>query len=184
VERALESASQVGVPADVVREILASEPGRVLACRRVRHDARRFPVELRVEGGSGLAVHQTVTFSIAGPDQSAEAFAIGWVPVAHTRLLPAFRGTLTVTPEGERGARLEIKGTYRPPLGLFGMFGDGLIGHRAARRSLEALLSDLTIRLADEARQAAWVRIIPSEITGRMIRQPERVDGPHSHWFR
>src|SRR5438874_862011 len=45
MERQLESEAHIAAPPDVVREALATEPGRILAARPVPAQARSFPVE-------------------------------------------------------------------------------------------------------------------------------------------
>ena len=153
MERQLQSETHVDAPADVVREVLVTEPARVLASRPVAARTRSFPVEVRVDSSGGTSAGQQVVLDLGLPDGDDE-FPVRWVPASHTRVLPGFRGSLAVVPEGD-GSIVRITGVYRPPLGRLGAFGDGLIGHRIARRSLDELVALLSTRLLEEARRLA-----------------------------
>ena len=152
MERQLESESHIAAPPDVVREALTTEPGRILAARPVPAQARSFPVEMRVDSEGGTAAAQQVVLDLGLPGAEAGEFPVSWVPAAHTRLLPSFQGSLTVSADGDEST-VRISGSYRPPLGRFGAFGDGVIGHRVARRSLDELVAMLSTKLGDEARR-------------------------------
>jgi hypothetical protein len=49
---------------------------------------------------------------------------------------------------------LVLSGSYRPPFGPVGVFGDGLVGHRVARQSLASFLSELAARIERQARSS------------------------------
>ena len=56
---------------------------------------------------------------------------------------PSFTGWLGVEDEGFGYSRLELNGTYRPPLGIVGAAFDAIAGHGIAVRSAQALLEHL-----------------------------------------
>jgi hypothetical protein len=174
MERHLESEGRVAARFEVVRETLLTEPARVLASGQVAARATRFPVELRFETEGGTAAAQAVMVEIGVPQAGGDAqFPLSWQPAAHTKLLPSFRGTLVAEPAGEDTC-LRISGSYRPPLGQLGAFGDGLIGHRLARRTLDSLVGFVAKQLGDDARQRSEsVRLRPAPYPESLLdRQP------------
>ena len=72
--------------------------------------------------------------------------------LGHERWLPEFDGELEVTVASGEGATLRLHGFYTVPMGHIGRFGDGVIGHRLARRALTRFLDDVAARLDREVR--------------------------------
>jgi peroxiredoxin len=58
-----------------------------------------------------------------------------------------FDGELVATEATGHRTKLLLTGTYDVPLGILGRFGDGLMGHRIARRSVADFLRDVAHNL-------------------------------------
>jgi hypothetical protein len=56
---------------------------------------------------------------------------------------PAFSGLLSVEEVGPTFSRLDLDGTYAPPLGIAGAMIDALVGHRFAIAGARSLLADI-----------------------------------------
>jgi hypothetical protein len=135
--------------------ILLESPATVFADEPSLSDgADVHRVRLHVEGHAGASVHHEVSLRLsplrAEPGDHAFAWQLTWEPVGNSRVLPSFAGTLDATSLDET-TRLRLKGSYRPPLGAIGAIGDGLIGHRLARRAVESFLTELAARIGREA---------------------------------
>lgn len=129
--RPVELGRRVPVPLDSAIALLEHDPELVLG-RRIggRHVAR----EVRVGYGRMME------------DEGVVALPVWWEDAEHPHLFPTFDGGLELRPDGE-GTELLLVGSYRPPLGAFGRFADGLVGHRVVAASLEAFLAAAAERL-------------------------------------
>jgi hypothetical protein len=58
-------------------------------------------------------------------------------------LYPIFRGTLTVEDETGKYCRLDLDGSYEPPLGLAGAVFDSVLGHHIAVGVARELLNEI-----------------------------------------
>jgi hypothetical protein len=87
-------------------------------------------------------------------------FGLSWQASEHEGAFPAFGGDLEVHPDGT-GTILRLTGHYRPPLGAVGAFGDGLVGHRLARRALQDFLESVARHL-QAALAAELVAAVPA----------------------
>ena len=56
---------------------------------------------------------------------------------------PTFAGTLSVAEDAAGWSRIEIDGTYSPPLGIAGMAFDAVVGHRIAQATATELLAEI-----------------------------------------
>jgi hypothetical protein len=147
---------------DVVRNVRASAAEVDAMLREhptavVNEDAR---TTLHVEGRNGSVSHDVVVHF--EPCESGD-WLVRLEPSGTARLLPTFEGTLAVT-EDAGAATLRLVGAYEPPLGRIGAFGDGVIGHRIARQSLETFLDHVARRIDREvdARVPAGGRPAPA----------------------
>jgi hypothetical protein len=74
-------------------------------------------------------------------------------------MMPTFTGQLEAS-RARPGTRVRLNGTYTVPLGVIGRFGDGVLGRRLARRSLDTLVERLASRLESEVQarlgSAGW----------------------------
>lgn len=165
-EREVVSEDTAAVPCEVAVELLKTEPQRLLKAGDGAGRGRRFAIELRVDAAGASAVQDVLVeigHAVKTPDGSS-VFPLAWVPAAHDKLLPSCHGMIEVGDDGDEGTRVRIRAAYVPPLGRIGAFGDGLIGHRLARRSVEALVARVADRLVAEwreRREPATVRPAP-----------------------
>jgi hypothetical protein len=58
-------------------------------------------------------------------------------------LYPIFRGTRTVEDEVGTYCRIDLDGSYEPPLGLAGVAFDSVLGHRIAVAAARELLAEI-----------------------------------------
>jgi hypothetical protein len=56
---------------------------------------------------------------------------------------PTFRGVLSVEEEGGTHCRLDLDGSYEPPLGIAGAVFDAVVGHRIAVSAARTLLEEI-----------------------------------------
>jgi len=56
---------------------------------------------------------------------------------------PHFTGTLTVEDDGRNCCRLDLNGTYDPPLGVAGAVFDAVVGHGIAVAAIRHLLGEI-----------------------------------------
>lgn len=149
MERLLEVQTRIDAAVERVQELIQGDPGAVLAPPgAARPTARSFLVSLSAELTPGAGALHEVVLELGpltiGDDQVR--WPLRWRPAAHRRLLPPFEGVLRATRSGD-GTTLALEGGYRPPLGVIGAFGDGVVGHRLARSTAEALLDDIAGRV-------------------------------------
>ena len=71
---------------------------------------------------------------------------VAWHAAGFPQAFPRFFGDLVVS-ASDGGTRLALEGVYTVPLGAVGRFGDGLVGRRLARESLEDLLGGVAHRI-------------------------------------
>jgi len=147
MERALEASVRVEAEPEDVVEILSSDPGGILT-GMPSPDTGAFAAEIAVElgGGASLAHEVDVVFRRLPGDGPVGRFGLSWRAHDHQGALPAFGGDLEVHPDG-KGSRLQLSGHYSLPLGPVGRFGDQVLGHRFARRSVQAFLEAAGARI-------------------------------------
>lgn len=153
MERSVEAETEIRVAFARARRVLLEDPGAVFSEFRnpgAQRD-RRFLVELAVTLGAGASAHQEVEvlLGIARTTDAGFELPLRWGPTGRERLFPRFIGQLTLS-EVRTGTRLALSGSYTVPLGSIGRFGDGVVGHRLARRSLKTLADLLGHRLQAE----------------------------------
>lgn len=155
MERALEGTIPVEAGPERVTQILSCNPADVLT-GLPSVDQGAFVAEMTVElgGGTSLAHEVDVVFG-RRPDAGAVGrFALSWRARDHEGAFPVFEGELEVHPDGH-GSQLRLSGHYSLPLGPVGAFGDRLLGHRVARRSIHAFMEAAAARIdAAVAREA------------------------------
>jgi len=153
MERGLEANVRVEAEPEPVIEILSRDPAGILT-GMPSPDTGTFGAEIAVDLGRGASlVHEVdVAFDRLPDDGSVGRFALSWLAHDHQGALPAFRGDLEVHPDG-RGSRLHLSGHYSLPLGPVGRFGDQVLGHRIARRSVQGFLEAAGARIDAELAQ-------------------------------
>jgi hypothetical protein len=154
VKRAIEASTTMSLPFELVRQVLADDPGAMVAEIVTPEDraARRFRSSLGVDLGAGGAVRQAVEIEIGSPQvsDSVMSLPLHWRATGRDRLFPVFEGHLTASPAEGDATLLMVAGTYTVPLGPVGRFGDGLIGRRLARQSLTSFVEDVARRIDAE----------------------------------
>ena len=113
---------------------------------------RRFRVELGATVGAATEIQHEVEVELDRPWANADVVTtpISWRPVGHERMLPSFHGELVLRSCGAGKTEMSLRGVYLVPLGPIGRFGDGVVGHRIARRSITELLTRIARNLEDE----------------------------------
>jgi hypothetical protein len=71
-----------------------------------------------------------------------EIMEIGWGP-HDGGPYPTFKGTLSVEEIGPTFSRIDLDGTYYPPLGIAGQIIDAAVGHHFAVSGARSLLNDI-----------------------------------------
>jgi len=148
VETALDVTAQVKAGAERVIQILSSDPAGVLT-GMASVDQAAFVAEMAVEVGGGTSLVQEVDVVFGrqpADDDTVCRFGLSWQARDHQGAFPVFAGALEVHPDGT-GSRLRLCGRYSVPLGAVGAFGDRLVGHRLACRSIQAFLEAAAARI-------------------------------------
>jgi hypothetical protein len=111
--------------------------------------------ELGVELPGGRYVARQVRIGLGRilEDEDALALPLWWQDAEHPQLFPTFDGGLELRRAGD-ATELRLIGSYQPPLGVVGRFGDGLLGRRLVMASLERFLTAAAARLTAEATSA------------------------------
>jgi hypothetical protein len=158
VRRVLEGRTALRDPASVVAEVLDRDADTVLGplVPGADREARRYLTTVTVEFGRGRQAAQEVEVDLVplGDADRGTAWSLSWTPIGTSSLLPDLEGTLAVRPDGP-GCVLVLEGSYHPPLGPVGAFGDGVIGHRVARRTVDRFMADMRERLVTALQERA-----------------------------
>lgn len=181
MERALEASVRVEAGPEPVIEILSRDPAGILT-GMPSPDKSAFAAELAVDlgGGTSLAHEVDVAFGRLPDDGSVGRFGLSWRAHDHQGALPAFGGDLEVHPDG-KGSRLQLSGRYSLPLGPVGGFGDRLLGHHIARRSVQAFLEAAGARIDAEL---APTRDARGSLAGPQTEEvPVRIDDVHTEIY-
>lgn len=147
--RAIEVTCDIRASAENACAVLSGAMPMIVSGTRHAHDGTgTYPSTLHVDSRHG-SLHHEVLVTVA-PTEDAGRWTISIQPVGSERALPSFDGTLAVDDVDNR-TRLVLAGNYEPPLGRVGAFGDGVLGHRLARQSLQRLVTECGERLDGEA---------------------------------
>jgi hypothetical protein len=148
--RPIETTRQLQVPFERARQALLRDISAVLADGPA--DGSAMFAELSAELGHAGTMRQRVEIRVRSVRVAASeaSWGLWWRAMDHPGLFPVFHGQLRLTPDAD-GTTLSLVGEYEPPLWVLGRFGDGLIGHRLARQSLEGYLERLGERVEAEA---------------------------------
>lgn len=147
MERALEGTVPVEAGPERVIQILSRDPAGVLT-GMPSADQGAFVAEMAVElgGGTSLAHEVDVVFGRRPDEGAVGRFGLSWRARDHEGAFPVFEGDLEVHPDGD-GSQLRLSGHYSLPLGAVGAFGDRLLGHRVARRSIQGFMEAAAARI-------------------------------------
>lgn len=108
---------------------------------------------LRV-GPSGLAATKLVQVSFLDPIYRDDIMSVGlrWEATGATGgLFPVLDATITISPDGDKAARLALAGSYRPPLGRLGAALDAAVLHRVATATVRSLLHSVADAITSPA---------------------------------
>jgi len=147
----------VNRPYAEVRDALRADPVRIFrsATRGAAGRATDLATKLRVEIGAvelGADVDIDVREVEEKPKESGRSspvtrIKIAWKAARASALFPYMEAELSIYPLSSEETQLDLRGTYRPPLGAFGSAVDSLIGHRIAEASVHRFLSDVATYL-------------------------------------
>lgn len=150
MDRAIDATTTANVPFRHAEAFLRRPPMGLFGARAGSDDhARRYRSHLSAEGPAGLEILHEIDIEIVAVRTTPESVEVTlrWSPTGRGTLLPSFTGTLSGAPTTDARTHLSLSGSYRVPLGPVGRFGDGVVGKRVARRSIDDLLERLARRL-------------------------------------
>jgi hypothetical protein len=93
-----------------------------------------------------------ITFRTPTTLDGHPAIELAWRARHLQRLFPVMNAGIRVHATAQGHSELVFDGNYRPPLGLAGVLGDVLVGHRVAQATAEAFLDDLAIAIGGDAK--------------------------------
>lgn len=162
MQRTIEVQGMVRACLERTRDVIEHQP-EVAFGRRTPDVSRHHLSSVPVPVAKGASAAQEVELELGGPivDADMVRWPISWRPTTHDRVLPSLRGTLTASRRADATTALVLQGSYRPPLGFVGHFGDGVVGHRLARRSVESYLRGVAERVTTEAASRTAARFVP-----------------------
>ena len=174
MQRPIQSSATAEVPFAKAREVVLDDLGALFGDVPAVHveGVRVASMDLGVTLGAGASVHQAVALRVAPPRalENGLILPLSWRASGHDRLLPTFEGELEISKRRSL-TRLRLAGAYTVPLGLVGRVGDGVLGWRIARRSIDALVERISLRLEAAVRSREVV------VNGRpargIVRHPE-----------
>lgn len=145
-------------------DALRLDPAAVLGRGDQARRPGTFVAELAMPVGGAGSVGERIEVEILTEriDDHHARWDLAWKAIGPAGLFPRFRGSLIIE-DGPR-PRLRLVGAYEPPLGAAGRFGDGLLGHRIARRSLDDFVEHVADRIATVAAVAATARATPTRV--------------------
>lgn len=138
---------------------------------------RTVDVTVKVSGSVSLVQPVILTAGVPSSDDGTLSFAVRWSPASHGRTLPSFSGRLTVSDAGGGVTAVVVSGEYVPPLGVVGVVGDSVLGHRVALATVAALADEAADRVVDVVTQARVLGLLRRE------GDPERSGLAVGGWF-
>jgi hypothetical protein len=109
---------------------------------------------LRKVGPAGRVAGKLVRVSFLDPVYRGDVMTVGmrWEAIgAAGALFPVLDANITISPAGDRTARLALVGSYRPPLGRLGAGLDRGVMHQVAAATMRSLLRDVAVALTSPA---------------------------------
>lgn len=149
----------VNHPYERVRDALAAEAVDIFsqatqaAARRARTVASELHVNIvGIEIGTDINITvrsiKTHPKKIMSPAKTC--LELEWEAAEKPHLFPFMQAELCISPLGAKETQLELKGDYRPPLGLPGRVADAVVGHRIAEASVRQFIRDVAAYLRTE----------------------------------
>ena len=173
-QRPIQSSATARVPYLKARDVVVDDLGALFGDIPAVHveGVRVSSMELVIELGAGASVHQAVALRV-GPARESDnglTLRMNWQASGNDRLLPTFDGELEVS-KRRMLTRLRLAGAYTVPLGLVGRVGDGVLGWRIARSSIDELVERMARRLESAVRSRDVA--VNGPAARRIARHPE-----------
>lgn len=157
--RELHCYEYVRVDFDRVREALLGDAVGLFerASNAATGRARAIVSSLKVSV-AGLDIGKNIVIRVTGvhpqtADEQLSSRAIRldleWHAETNKSLFPSMRAALLASAFADE-TRLDLRGTYEPPGGVFGSAADQLLGHRIAEASVHRFLDEVATRLCEE----------------------------------
>jgi hypothetical protein len=149
-------------PYEAVCNLLRSRVEEVLqrATNSAGERARSIVARLHVEAaGVDVGVNVRVEVKRRSEDPGVAGLppithlSIAWKAAQGENLFPSMSADLALSPMTFAETRLEIEGTYRPPLAGVGKAFDAVIGHRIAEAAVHRFLNDVIEEIRRELPQ-------------------------------
>ena len=147
--RPVELVRVVPVALDSAVAVFDREPHRLIGSGRaypIAWGELRADLGFQLPGAGRLGREVRVGFGPLIDEDGTRTLPVWWEAAEHPELFPTFDGGLELRAAPD-GTELRLVGSYRPPLGAWGRFADGLAGHRVVTASLEAFLEATAQRL-------------------------------------
>jgi hypothetical protein len=146
--RSIDLLRYLPIAADVAVALVQAGPQRLVGDKVEGWSDAQARADLRagLPGMGAVTRSARVGFGPLMEEDGATVLPVWWEDAEHPELFPTFDGGLELYPDG-RGTALRLVGSYVPPLGLLGRFGDGLAGHRIVLMSLNKFLADVAALL-------------------------------------
>jgi hypothetical protein len=172
MKRNLAVTAEIDAPADDAMEALAAEPWAVVTGQpRPSGDVAAIG-RISLDLGAGTNLSHRVTLELDEPRRSPAGGVschLRWQPVSHSSVVPTFDGDLELGGTGSATgspASLTLHGWYRPPLGVVGAVGDGMVGQRLARRMVAGYAEVVARRIESAAARLRAARVVQPEPPG------------------
>ena len=117
------------------------------AIRAFRRDNGELRWTMRVPVAGAVASREVVSEVRPLAHKAGEATVELRFGPETSSMYPVFEGRLTASVLDPWNVKVEIEGTYEPPLGVLGAAFDATVGSRMARASIRRLLRDLADEL-------------------------------------
>lgn len=112
--------------------------------------AYRHGEDLSARVGPGGPIAHRVELEIGMPEihRTGVLFRLHWTAAGATTLFPELDADLILTKQGPESTRLLLRGTYKPPLGIFGRLADRLLLNRVAEATVRNWLDRVAAELS------------------------------------
>lgn len=137
---------QVHVPVERARELLAETLEGVMQ----GSDPALTRLSVSYPGGE-VSKNVLVTYRKAiDPTRASAPWDVLWTPEGGGPF-PDFDGALTIQPNADGTAMLELHGAYIPPLGAAGVVFDAVLGSKIASATAQTLLAQIAREIEERA---------------------------------
>jgi len=101
---------------------------------------------------AGIELGTEAVIDVTGVERCRESttLTLAWQAVRHPHLFPELHATLVIAAVAPQETRLEVRGTYEPPLGRVGEVLDAVAGHRVAEAVVDRFVHEIAGWLREE----------------------------------